>query len=419
MAIAIIYFQSIPILLGFYLSAQQGKEATLFRIPQCGRVGIPLDGRAGWHNDHCCNTTQNQYANHDGHKEPAKIGIFDFHHLLFPYFFSQGNVRMASTLPIQCSPALHRRAGETCLPTTSLERLANIWNKKYPRNKIPVGKKTRKSKNDQDAGNRRSVRMWRNLQSAMRKELQCETEYCLVKRIDGLDEPSRQTMIKSYFRPEKPKAWAKNPRQWLDSYNIEDVMQQFEEADPSFEFIGPVPIDFNSKIGMFGKCIVEELCKLDLKTIAEAGKKKIGIIFNLDKHDEPGSHWVCAYVDLPKRSAYYFDSYGFEPQQEIVDFLKRCKEQGCDQIFYNDIRHQRKGSECGMYCLYVIICLLHGKPFYNICKNVMEDDTMVQFRDILFATETPSKEAIQKAVDTLCMLKEDAMTQSRTVKETA
>jgi hypothetical protein len=319
---------------------------------------------------------------------------------------------MASNTTIQCSPALHRRNGETCLPTSSLEHLTRIWNKQYPRNKINIGS-TRKKTNDQDAGNMRNALIWRKMRAAMKERFNCESEFCLVKRLPGLDGKTRKSMVKKYFRPEKPRAWQKNPRLWLDSYNIEDVLTQYEESDKTFEFIGPVPIDFDSKIGVFGQCIVEELCNLDLNEALKKGIEKIGIVFNLDKHNEPGSHWVCAFVDnrktinnMPhKRAAYYFDSYGYEPQSEIVAFLKRCKDQGCEEIFYNDIRHQRKGSECGMYCLFVILCLLHDKPFYDICKNVMDDDTMVKFRDIIFATENPSKTTIKEAMDTLCIVK--------------
>jgi len=315
---------------------------------------------------------------------------------------------METNLPIQCSPALHRRAGETCLPTSSLERLTKIWNKKYPRHKINVGNTTRKAtKRDQDAGKSKNAFVWKRLREAIKKEYDCESEYCLVKKLPGLNESSKKNMMK-YFRPEKPQAWAKNPRQWLDSYNIEDVLNQYEQSDKTFEFIGPVPIDFDTKIGAFGKCIVDELCNIDLIAAQKAGTEKIGIVFNLDKHDEPGSHWVCAFVDIPKKSAYYFDSYGYPPQEEIVNLLQRFKIQYCDNIYYNDIRHQRKGSECGMYCLFVIICLIHGKPFYDICKNIIDDDTMVKFRDVLFATEKPSHESIHKAVETLCIMKPKA-----------
>jgi hypothetical protein len=205
-----------------------------------------------------------------------------------------------------------------------------------------------------------------------------------------------------YFRPEKPAEWDKKPKQWLDSYNIEDVMNQYEKADPTFEFIGPVPIDFDEKVGGWGRCIVDEICKLNTEKMKAKRKTKIGIIFNLDKHDEPGSHWVCAYIDIDASSAYYFDSYGIKPQYEILRLFKRLQTQGIKHLYYNDIRHQREGSECGMYCLFCIICLLRGRPFYDICKHVVDDKTMNAFRDILFAEEQPRRIAIESSLEKLC-----------------
>jgi hypothetical protein len=206
-----------------------------------------------------------------------------------------------------------------------------------------------------------------------------------------------------YFRPEKPTEWDAKPTQWLDSNDIIAVMRQYETADPAFEFIGPVPIDFDAKKGIWGKCIVEELCKLDLADMTQKGKEKLAIIYNLDKHDEPGSHWVCSFVNIPKKEAYYFDSYGYEAPKEVQTFLSRCHAQGIQKVFYNDIQHQRKGSECGMYCLFVIICLLRDKPFFDICKNVINDDIINAFRDILFAEEHPRKDAIDVALPKLCI----------------
>lgn len=242
--------------------------------------------------------------------------------------------------------------------------------------------------------------LYRALRSAMRSVYNCDNEYCLVKKLPIGDGP-RKNML-SYFRPEKPAAWDKKPTLWLDSFNIEDVMNQYEQSNPEFEFIGPVPIDFDLPAGAFGRCIVDELCKLDINEMKRRGKRKIGIIFNLDPHDEPGSHWVCAFVDLDASAAYYFDSYGFKPEREINTLLVRLHAQGIKNIYYNDIRHQRKDSECGMYCLFVIICLLHGRSFHAIATHVVDDDTMNSFRDILFAEEKPRRESIERGLKLLC-----------------
>ena len=88
----------------------------------------------------------------------------------------------------------------------------------------------------------------------MKSVYKCDTEYCLVKKLP-MAETARKNML-TYFRPEKPKAWDKKPTLWLDSFNLEDVMNQYEQAHPEFEFIGPVPIDFDSKAGAFGRCVV-------------------------------------------------------------------------------------------------------------------------------------------------------------------
>ena len=76
-------------------------------------------------------------------------------------------------------------------------------------------------------------------------------------------------------------------------------MKQFEKKHNNFEFIGPSPIDFDDH-EMFGECVWEELCKFDLQQKMRDKKEKIGIIFNLDPHDKPGSHWVAMFVNIPK-----------------------------------------------------------------------------------------------------------------------
>jgi hypothetical protein len=303
------------------------------------------------------------------------------------------------TSSFQCSPALRRRNGETCLPTSTIRELVRVWNKQFPRRKISMRGVTRRAR-ESAGGAAEGRNLYKALRAEMRSVYKCDTEYCLVKKLP-MAETSRKSML-SYFRPEKPTTWDKKPTQWLDSFNIEDVMNQYEQASPEFEFIGPVPIDFDSPAGAFGRCVVDELCKLDLTELKRKGKRKIGIVFNLDPHDEPGSHWICGFIDLDASAAYYFDSYGFKPEPEVDRLLSRVHAQGIKNIYYNDIRHQRKGSECGMYCLFVIICLLHGRPFFDICTHVVDDDTMNAFRDILFAEEKPRHESIEKGLKLLC-----------------
>ena len=289
----------------------------------------------------------------------------------------------------QCNPATLKTTRTTCLPEEMLERLRSAWNERFPNHKIPASIKRKET-------------LWRALRNRLSRQYECASEYCAVTHLGA---SSEKVEAARYFRPKKPAAWAKKPTDWHDTLTIANVMEQYEAAYPTFEFIGPVPIDFDTKIsGMaenWGKCIVDELCRLDIKEMRASGKQAIGIVFNLDPHDRPGSHWICAYIDLVKNAAYYYDSYGYEPPAEVKRLLRRCWSQGIKQIYWNDIRHQRKETECGTYCMYVIILLLKGRPFGEICKNGVNDDTMNAVRDVLYATEKPRVAAILEATNLL------------------
>jgi len=283
---------------------------------------------------------------------------------------------------LQCNPSTLAKTHTTCLPLDMLERLRDTWNQKFPNHKIShaIHKKER---------------LWAELRARLQNQYACASEYCAVQE---LADSAIKDEAGGYFRPKKPDAWVSKPTEWHDSITIANVMQQYESAFPHFEFIGPTPIDFDSQMpNAWGKCVMDELCKLNLSDMKNGGKTAIGIVFNLDPHDRPGSHWVCAYIDLIKMEAYYYDSYGYEPCAEIKRLLRRCRDQGCKQIIWNDIRHQRKKSECGTYCMYMIISLLKGLSFSTFCKNRIDDDTMNSLRDFMYATERPSTVALAAA----------------------
>ncbi len=287
----------------------------------------------------------------------------------------------------QCNPKTLNATHTTCLPLDMLERLRAEWNRRHPENPIPTSVKQKEP-------------LWSELRDRMKSQYKCETEFCSMQELGTTE---MKTAGASFFRPKKRAEWLKDPREWHDTLTIARVMQQYEEAIPFFEFIGPVPIDFDSMMpGSFNKCVVDELCNLDLKKLKARGEKYVGIVFNLDPHYKPGSHWVCAFIDLMKCASYYYDSYGYPPCTEIKKLLARCKEQGCTEIYWNDIRHQKKKSECGTYCMYVILSLLAGRGFKEICENPVDDDTVNALRDILYATERPSalaRQAVSKLLN--------------------
>jgi Ulp1 family protease len=148
-------------------------------------------------------------------------------------------------------------------------------------------------------------------------------------------------------------------------------------------------MDFDTVLG-FGQCVVNELCKVDLGKLIKRGKKRLGVVFNLDKHTQSGSHWVAMFLNYDIGDIYYWDSYASEPTGEVIELMNRLKEQGSKlgkpmTIKINEIRHQYKNSECGVYCIYFITSLLDGRKFEDVTRRIVADDEMNAKRREFFA----------------------------------
>ncbi len=216
------------------------------------------------------------------------------------------------------------------------------------------------------------------------------SEYSFLQA-SPLSNEEKTELAKQYLRPRMPEAWKSDPDQWLDSLNIESVMKQYEEVRPDFEFMGPFPIDFAAPDPYVHegkpKCLIREICDLNVNEFFKEGKKYVGIIYNLDPHYKGGSHWIASFIDIPKHKCYYFDSYGMKPPKPIEKFMKWLTTQDPQmKLYYNSRRFQFKGSECGVYSLYFIIRMLSGEHFQKFCRRAPRDSAMLDIRDELFST---------------------------------
>lgn len=256
---------------------------------------------------------------------------------------------------------------ESCFSNDALRKIASKWNESNPQNLISYNENTD------------GKILWIEINKMMSNK--CKTETCWMKQDFIKDSPLARELLKN-FKPFMPKTWVTNPIEWLNTIDIRDVMNQYEIKHSDFEFIGPVPMDFDTKIG-FGQCVVDELCKVKLDKLIAKGDSKLGVIFNLDKHTQSGSHWVAMYCDVNKNGGFigYWDSYGLEPNTEVVVLMDRLKAQAKEigynlEIKINKNRHQYKNSECGVYCIYFITSLLDGKNFEEVVNNIISDDLM-------------------------------------------
>jgi len=265
----------------------------------------------------------------------------------------------------KCSPRTNNSF--TCFNKNALLNIIKSWNNNYYNDKISYSKYDGTSQ------------LWSKLDKKFKKV--CNEEYCWVEQkfVD-----KNNTDIKKSFRPKRPKKWKENKNEWLTTSDIEKVLKQYQNKYDKFVFIGPVPIDFDKEFGP-GQCVINELCNINLKRLLQKGKTKIGIVFNLDPHDKPGSHWVSFFADFDKNGLYYFDSYGISEPNEVRILMERLKEQakGLNKdmtIKVNNTRHQFKNSECGIYSINFIVKLLEGMSYDDYIRTIIKDDVMERNR---------------------------------------
>jgi len=239
----------------------------------------------------------------------------------------------------RCKPSLTKRVENTCFTKDIVNNI------KYRYNINAVKKIT--------------VKKPKTILKHLRKNTNCNDNQCWLKTLP----PHEHNNIANYlYRPKYPKEWKNNKNEWLSNFDILAVIKQYEESYPCFKFIGPTFIDFDAKL-YNDKCVENELCKFHIDTYKKAKQTKIGIIFNLDKHNQSGSHWVSLFVDLEKKFIFYFNSTGEETPPEINALIERIVTQTSEQgikmkYIFNDLEHQLEDTECGMYSLFFIISML-------------------------------------------------------------
>ena len=285
----------------------------------------------------------------------------------------QSNPTEISFKNLQCSPNPEKKKDYTCLDDPTLLKLKDLWNARHPDVKI-------ESKVPKE--------IWIQLKEYLKSI--CNKESCWLKQ--NFVEGKLDTELRDSFAPKSPADWKKNPNEWLSSVDILDVMKQYEKAYKCFEFMGPSPIDFDTKM-MGDQCVWEELCKFNLQEQIDSGKTKIGIIFNTDKHTGGGKHWFSLFINIKKGEIFFYDSAGDKPGKEIQALIDRVIEQGkkLNQsiAFKMDsnypVEHQMGTTECGVYSLYFIVHMLEDKLTGHYLKtHKIKDKYIQQFRKVYF-----------------------------------
>jgi len=278
---------------------------------------------------------------------------------------------------LQCSPKDKNKINKfSCYTDETLIKLRDLWNERHPDNLI-------KTNNTQEI----HKKLANNLSNV------CNKESCWLKQ--KFTDHKLDDQFSDSFAPESPDEWKKNPNEWLTSTDIINVMKQYENAYKCFDFIGPSPIDFDTK-KMFGECVWDELCNFNLTEQIKNGKTKIGMIFNTHPHTKPGEHWLSMFINIKKGKIFFFDSVGNQIPKQIMALVNRIVEQGnnlnpkINFIFDQNypVEHQYKNTECGIYSLYFIIHMLEDKITEHYLKtHILRDEYIEKFRKIYFNDE--------------------------------
>lgn len=204
------------------------------------------------------------------------------------------------------------------------------------------------------------------------------------------------------LRPLQPLQWSKNSHEWLNTFDIDKVMVQYEGSFKRFKYFGAHPSDY---VGERPYPPGNPLSTLNVKDFVRRGFTELGVVFNLDTHSQPGSHWVACFASFdrtsPKFGIAYYDSGGLVlPPLPIMSFMLRVKAQAQEAlqagkgragrrfgIWMNDVQHQYKNTECGMFAmLFIISCLEHkGESYTATRKRIGRDEHAFQFRSRLYS----------------------------------
>jgi len=189
--------------------------------------------------------------------------------------------------------------------------------------------------------------------------------------------------LENTWRPESPQG----NFTWLTTTHIDSALNQYKEKYNDFHFFGAVPMDFNELSYYKSK-----ISDYDFIENYNKGIKKYGIVFNLDNHDQGGSHWTSMFIDLEKKHIFYFDSCANRPEERVRKFVRTVarniksihKDTKDLKVDYNKVVHQNGDTECGVYSINFIVKMLKHGDFYKISNTPISDEKINVCRKVYF-----------------------------------
>jgi len=293
-----------------------------------------------------------------------------------------------------------------CYSLKSLITILNAWNYLNPaKNRIQIDKKNLNNSDFifqelEKKFNRYTITLdnnywaWVDIIKLINKNI--KNNYKLNKVMTAIE--------KRDLRPAQPDDWIANKHEWLSNFDIENVLNQFDnKKDLYYKFHGVFTIDFGMKDKTSNTCKYDSKCHINMKEIIKSGKKYFGFITNLCKHDEPGTHWTSSFFildpSLKSYGGYYYDSVK-KPIPELlkpvfINIQKQMKTIYPNKKFninINNVEHQNSNTECGVFSiafqrrwLVLLYKDRHNANFNKVINfNKMNDNVMYLLRNVFF-----------------------------------
>lgn len=292
-----------------------------------------------------------------------------------------------------CAPGSYDEKNQTCFRTDQLIELVAAYNRYIAKQKLGIDSDSLKNpelnrilkENKSDIGFIPIKDNKEYLLKELRKKFDdiCGNDQLCWLKQEFMNEIVGEISDNS-FRPVGPKA----ATEWLSTLDINAILKQYEKIYPKFHFYGAVPLDCNE----LSYC---KLYNLDFEKEESEGIEKIGVIFNHDRHNRSGSHWVAVYIDLPENEFNYCDSAGGLPFDNMLDlindFKNYCYRKGKEATYYhNTKKYQTDNSECGVYSCNFIIRRLAGESFDEVIKNPLKFKEINSCRNTYFLNKPSS-----------------------------
>lgn len=286
-----------------------------------------------------------------------------------------------------CAPNKYDKKNQTCFQIEQLIEMAGAYNRYLAKNKLnPAINRTH---GGAELIVIKSDKPYLLQEIKKRFETVCDNndEVCITQQsfMNEIEKEMRYDIVSNTFRPLGPT----KSNEWLSTVDIDNIMYQYENIYPDFKFYGAVPLDCNE----LNFC---SLYKINFDNLQKKHINKLGIIFNMDRHGQPGSHWVALYIDISNGKIYYCNSTGHAPIDNIRSIIEQFTQYyknktGKNAVYdYNKKSYQRDSSECGVYSCNFLIRMLAGEDFDHIINTALSFKEINSCRNSYFRN-TPSK----------------------------